>query len=76
MPDCEIGKTRQCIDGYRRVRACYEEESGGRVGAQSDSAKSDPASGEHLVIEEGSPIYNEIDPETGAEPFGLHCDIY
>jgi hypothetical protein len=36
-------------------------ESDGRIGHQSNPAKSDAASGEHLVIDEGSPIYNEID---------------
>jgi len=61
MPDCEIGKLGNAIEGYRRLRSCYEEESDGRVGPQSNAAKSDAASGEHLVIDKGSPIYNEID---------------
>jgi hypothetical protein len=44
----------------QRLSSCYEEKSDGPSSSVQSSVIG-PASGEHLVIDKGSPIYNEID---------------
>jgi hypothetical protein len=61
MPDCETGKLDNASKATGDSDLATEEESDGRIDPQSNPAKSDAASGEHLVIDEGAPIYNEID---------------
>jgi hypothetical protein len=77
MPDCEIGN----LGGASKVTGdsdiATKKSRMAELVLMSNSAKSDSASGEHLVIDKGSSIYNEIDTmKLEQNATGLHCDIY